>query len=37
MLISARVLTNLSDQRTIPLTELKSFDDLRALASGSTE
>jgi sugar/nucleoside kinase (ribokinase family) len=29
MLTSARVLTNLSEQRTIPVTEMKSFDDLR--------
>lgn len=28
MLISARVLTNLSERRTIPVTEMKSFDEL---------
>jgi hypothetical protein len=28
MLSSARVLTNLVEQRTIPVTEMKSFDEL---------
>lgn len=28
MLISARVLTNLSERRTIPVTEMKNFDEL---------